>query len=111
MINIEIDDIVQFRVKGTMNTKDGVAKPFDFGLKCERLDTDAFKAATNAEDGEVTMTDFMVRVTRGWLDVRDGSGTPVDFSEEAMRKLCKVPGLAYLMFRTYGVEAGAKEKN
>lgn len=111
MFNIEIDDVVQFRVKGAMNTKDGVAKPFDFGLKCKRLDTDEFKAATNAEDGEVTMADFMVRVTRDWLDVRDGSGKPVDFSEEALRTLCKVPGLASLMFRTYGIEAGAKEKN
>lgn len=110
MINIEIDDVVQFKVKGTMNGQDGTAKPFDFDLKCKRLDTDEYRAATSA-DSELTMADFLSGVVIGWSGVRDGSGTPVEYSEASLRKLCKVPGLASLMFRTYGIEAGAKEKN
>ncbi len=109
MFNIEISDTVQFKVKGQLNTADGTSKPFDFDLKCKRLDTDAFKVAL--DDGDTTLTSFMTGVAIGWSGVRNGAGEEVAFSEEAFRTICRLPGLASLMFRIYGIEVGAKEKN
>lgn len=109
MICIELEDRVKFKVRGSFNSADGTSKPFDFDLTARRLDVDAYKDAVS--DTDTTMADFLASVVQDWSGVRDGSGAPVPYSGDALRKLCKVPGLASLMFRTYGLEVGAKEKN
>lgn len=109
MFCIEIEDTVKFKVRGAFNAADGTSKPFDFDITATRLDVDAYKAAVSNTDA--TLADFLAGVVKDWSGVRDGTGKPVDYSEDALRRICKLPGLASLMFRTYGTEVGAKEKN
>lgn len=108
--NIEISDTVRFTVKFNVKDGAGVEKPASFDLIAKRLDVDEYKEAL-ASETSVTFSDFLASVVTGWEGVRDGSGTPVEFSEDALRKLCKVPGLASLMFKCYGSEVSVKEKN
>lgn len=108
--NIEISDTVRFTVKFTTKDAAGTDKPASFDLIATRLDTDQYKAAIEGETS-VTFGDFLCRTVKDWDGVRDGQGQPVVFSETALRQLCKVPGLAVLMFRTYGAEVAVKEKN
>ena len=107
-INIVVSDIVGINVKGTINNEDGAAKPFDFSLVCTRLDTDAIGERVKS-DGSIT--DFLAEVTLDWKGVKGPDGAPVPYAEEALRKLCKIPGVAHVAYRAYLVEVGAKEKN
>ena len=108
--NIEISDTVRFTVKFNVKDGAGVEKPASFDLIAKRLDVDEYKEAL-ASETSVTFSDFLASVVTGWEGVRDGRGTPVEFSVDALRKLCKVAGLASLMFKTYGSEVSVKEKN
>ena len=108
--NIEISDTVRFTVRFSVKDETGSEKPASFDLIANRLDVDAYKEAL-ASETSVTFSDFLARVVHGWENVRDGSGTPVPFSQDALARLCKVPGLASLMFKTYGAEVSVKEKN
>ena len=108
--NIEISDTVRFTVRFTTKDGAGVEKPASFDLIARRLDVDEYKDAL-AQETSVTFADFLASVVQGWDGVRDGSGAPVEFTPDGLRKLCKVPGLASLMFKTYGAEVAVKEKN
>lgn len=108
--NIEISDTVRFTVRFTTRDGAGVEKPASFDLIARRLDTDEYKEAL-ATETSVTFADFLANVVEGWDGVRDGNGNPVEFSADALRKLCRVPGLASLMFKAYGLEVSVKEKN
>jgi hypothetical protein len=106
--NIEVADTVRFAVKFNIKDGAGVDKPSSFDFIAARVDVDEYK---DILEGGTTFADFLVRVGRGWDNVRDGNGTPVEYSEAALRKVCKIAGMATLMFKTYGVEVSAKEKN
>ncbi len=108
--NIEISDTVRFTVRFSTKDEKGVEKPASFDLIARRLDVDEYKDAL-ANETSITFADFLATVVEGWEGVRDGSGTPVEFSEPALRRLCKVPGLASLIFKAYGTEVSVKEKN
>jgi hypothetical protein len=108
--NIEISDTVRFTVRFATKDAAGTEKPASFDLIAHRLDVDAYKEALESETS-VTFSDFLARVVTGWDGVRDGSGAPVEFTPDGLRKLCKVPGLASLIFKTYGAEVAVKEKN
>ena len=108
--NIEISDTVRFTVRFSVKDETGSEKPASFDLIAHRLDVDEYKDAL-AQETSVTFSDFLCGVVTGWDGVRDGNGAPVDFSLDALRRLCKVPGLASLMFKSYGVEVSVKEKN
>lgn len=108
-ICIEVSDTVAFRVSGHINSATGTAQPFDFKLTADRLDTDAIAAAF--EDTSVNTTEFLVRVVRDWSGVRAPNGDTVPYSAEALRRLCKIPGVSAVAFKTYLAEVGAKEKN
>jgi hypothetical protein len=108
--NIEISDTVKFTVRFTTKDASGTEKPASFDLIARRLDVDEYKDAL-ASETSVTFSDFLGTVVTGWEGVRDGAGTPVEFSQDGLRRLCKVPGLASLMFKTYGAEVSVKEKN
>jgi len=110
MFNIEISDKVKFQVKGSI-IEDDKPKPFSFSLTCKRLDVDEYKDRVSARVDEFSMADFVCEVAQDWGDVRDGTGSLVPFSDQALRSLLKVPGMAYLIFKTYGAEVGVKEKN
>lgn len=109
--NIEIDDKVTFKVKGTINNAAGKPVAFDFAITANRLDTDEFKAAIERGDGEGSLIGFITDVATGWAGVNDGAGKPVEFSADALGKVCRVPGMATLIFKAYTAEVGAKEKN
>lgn len=109
-IKIVISDTVGIKVKGAINDAAGNPQAFSFGLTCTRLDADKIKDKLETES-EATITDFLVSVAHGWSDVRDEDDKPLPFSETELRKLCKIPGVAGIAFRTYLAEVGAKEKN
>ena len=109
-ISIVISDTVGFKVKGSINNAAGTPQPFDFNLTCTRLDADEIQEKLKA-DSEASLTDFLVDIATGWSGVRGADDKPMDYTEQALRQLCKIPGVAGLAFRTYLNEVGAKEKN
>jgi hypothetical protein len=109
-IKIVVSDTVGFKVKGAINDAAGVAQSFDFSLTAHRLDTEQIQQKLKAKD-ELIYADFMVDVVTGWGGVRDADDKPMDFSEENLRLLFKIRGVANLAFNTYMLEVGAKEKN
>lgn len=109
-ISIVISDTVGFKVKGTINNAAGVPQPFDFNLTAHRLDADEIQDKIKT-DSEASLTDFIVSVVTGWSGVKNVDEKPLEFSEDNLRLLCKLPGIAAITFRTYLAEVGAKEKN
>lgn len=109
-IEIEISDTVGFKVKGSYNNSKGQPVAFDFQLECERLEQDDLQAAIN-DQGNTLLIDFMLGINKGWTGVKDKEGKPVPYSEEAFRKLCRIPGMARTAFQAYLGEVGVKEKN
>lgn len=107
-IKIVVSNKVGFKIKGSLNNEAGTPEPFEFSVVAERLDTDAIQSATQNEG---TLVDFLASVITDWKGVKDEDGTVVPYSEEALRQLCKIPGVAGLMFSAYFTEAGAKAKN
>lgn len=109
-INISIDNKVGIKVKGSINDAAGIAKPFDFSLTCIRLDSDQIQAKLSGDSTD-SVVDFLADVAEDWAGVRDSENKSVPYSTEALRALCKIPGVAGIAFRTYLNEVGAKEKN
>lgn len=109
-IKIIVSDTVAFTVKGNINDAKGIAQPFSFKLTCDRLDADQIRGKLQ-DEAESTLADFLTDVVQDWRDVQDADGKPLDYSEAELRKLCKIPGVATIAFRTYMAEVGAKEKN
>jgi len=109
-INIVISDKVGFKVHGEINDAAGVAQPFSFGLTCLRLDADQIKTKLKSES-DASITDFMADVVEVWSGVKDADGKTLPYSEDSLRLLCNIPGVAALAFKTYMAEVGAKEKN
>lgn len=109
-IKITVSDMVGIKVKGSINDAAGNPQAFDFGLTCHRLKADAIQAKLRGES-DASLTDFLVDVTTTWSNVRDDDNNAVPYSEDAMRTLCNIPGVAAVAFRTYLAEVGAKEKN
>ena len=109
-IQIVIEDTVGIKVKGTINNAAGVPKPFDFGLTCHRLDAEQITQKLQTES-DASIVDFMADVTTGWSGVRDADNKEIPYTDAALRKLCKIPGVGSIAFQTYLAEAGAKAKN
>lgn len=109
-IKIVVSNTVKFKVKGTIKDEAGVDQPFDFWLTCTRLDSDQIQAKLRGES-EASVTDFLVDVVEDWSGVKDADDKSIPYSEEALRQLCRITGVAALTFRTYLSEVGAKEKN
>jgi hypothetical protein len=109
-IKIVISDTVGFKVKGTINDAAGVAQPFDFQLTCMRLDADQIQAKLKS-DTDSSITDFMADVVSGWSGVKDADDKPLPYSENSLRQLFKIAGIAGVSFNTYLSEVGAKSKN
>lgn len=109
-ISIVVDGKVKFRVKGVFRNGEGVDQPFDFGLRCKRLDTDEIEALKTA-DGSFIYVDFMASVIEEWFDVKDDNKQAVPYTTDAWAALSKTPGVAALAWGTFMRENGAKEKN
>lgn len=109
-IKITISNTVRFKVRGTIKDAAGVDQPFDFQLQCMRLDADQIKAKLTGES-DASVLDFLADVVEDWVGVRDDDDKALPYSEEALRRLCLIPGVAAVAFRTYLAEVGAKEKN
>lgn len=109
-IKIVVSDKVGFKVKGSINNESGVAEPFEFSVTATRLDTEAIEQAVRFDTGG-GLIDFLVGVMTDWKGVKDEEGVPVPYSDEALRQLCKIPGLAGVVFQAYFAEVGAKAKN
>jgi hypothetical protein len=108
-IKIVVSPTLKFKVRGTIKDEAGTDQPFDFWLTARRLDADQIQA--KLREGDNSVVDFMVDLVDDWLGVKDADDKPLPYSEAAYRELTKIPGVAQVAFRTYLIEAGAKEKN
>lgn len=109
-ISIVVSDTVGIKVTGSINNASGTPVPFNFHLICTRLDADQIQEKLKTES-DASLIDFLADITTGWSGVKDADDTFLDYSESNLRRLCKLPGIAGIAFRTYLAEAGAKEKN
>ncbi len=107
--NIEVDNKCKFQVRFTSKDQKGVDRLGTFFISAYKLPTDEFK--TRMEACNLVYADFLATVVFDWEDVRDGDGVPVEFSLDALDKLCKIPGMAHLIWKLYSVESAVKEKN
>lgn len=106
-IKIVVSNNVGIRVKGTINDADGVAQPFEFVLKCKRLDADQINKKLKVES-DATMAEFMEDVVEDWSGVRDEDAKPIPFDANMLKQLFKLPGVPFLAFRAYMDDVGAK---
>ena len=109
-IKISVSDTVAFNVKGTINDASGIAQPFSFKLICTRLDQEQITAKLQS-DTESKIVDFLCDVVEDWSGVRDDDDKPLPYSDDALRRLCKISGVGAVAFQTYLAEVGAKAKN
>ena len=109
-IKIVISNTVRFKVKGTIKDEAGTDQPFDFSLTCMRLDSEQIQAKLRSES-DASVIDFLCDVVEDWSGVKDADDKALPYTEDNLRALCRIPGIAALAFRTYLTEVGAKEKN
>lgn len=108
-IKIVLSPLVKFKVQGTIKDAAGIDQPFSFSLTCRRLDQDQIKVTL--QDETQTIIEFLAGVIEAWEGVRDEDDKTIEYSEDALKRLALIPGVAVLAFRTYLTEVGAKEKN
>lgn len=104
-----VSNTVSVPVKGVLTDAQGRAEPFAFQLVCKRLGAADLARAVDARDKAVG--EFLAEVVQGWSGVNDGDANAITYSDEALRQLLDVPGLAVLAFQAYLREVGAREKN
>jgi hypothetical protein len=109
-IKMVISDQVGIKVKGTINDPAGIPQPFDFNLVCQRLDAEQIKVRLNSASDD-SISGFLVDIVESWSGVRDEDDKFLPYSADALRQLCRIPGIATLTLQTYLAEAGAKAKN
>ena len=109
-IKLVVSNKVRFKVKGSINDEAGISQPFDFSLVCTRLDAEQIQVKLSS-DGDASLTDFLADVVEDWTGVRDSDDKAIPYSTDALRALCRIPGVSGIAFRTYLAEVGAKEKN
>lgn len=87
--------------------------PFSFTLICKRLKQTEVTARVKDEDQ--TVREFMADVATGWegqqMVLDEATGTPAEFSPEALDALLEFPGLAMTAYQSYLKTFGAREKN
>lgn len=121
-IKIIVSDQVGFKVQGSINDAAGTPQPFDFRLVCTRLDADQIKDLVKPGNND-SLVEFLAGkkdaegnqvsegIVKSWSGVQDGAGGALAYSADNLLALLKISGMAGLVFRTYMVEVGAKEKN
>lgn len=113
-IKIVVSDKVKFPVKGNIKNEQGVDEAFSFFLVCRRLPQSEFEKriadGRESESGN-SYTNFLVDVAEGWEGVKDAAGQPVPFTEDNLRALCDIPGVAGITYFAYLHEGGARAKN
>ncbi len=109
-IKITVSNTVAFNVKGTINDQTGIPQPFSFKLTCIRLEQEQITNKIKS-DTDSSIVEFLADVVEDWSGVRDEEDKPLPYSEDALRKLCKISGVSAVAFHTYLSEVGAKAKN
>ena len=109
-IKIVLSPLVKFKVQGTIKDAAGIDQPFSFSLTCRRMDQEQVQA-TLRDESDKSVTEFLASVIESWEGVRDDDDKPLAYSEDALKQLARIHGVALLAFRTYLSEVGAKEKN
>lgn len=105
-----ISDKLKFKVRGTMKDDNGTDQPFDFAILAQRLDADTIRARLK-DDAEASLADFLGHIIEDWQGIKDADDKPLAYTPAALAAVCKVPGMAALIFQTYFAEVGAKAKN
>ena len=107
---IVISDKIKFKVRGTIKDETGADQPFDFTILADRLDADTIRARLK-DDAEASLADFLAQIIEDWQGIKDADDKPLPYTTANLAAVCKVPGIAALIFQTYFAEVGAKAKN
>lgn len=108
-IGFEISDKVRIPVKVVFKDGAGIEQERGFYLHAHRVDTEEFKNRLAAAENKYQL--FLESVVFDWEPMRGGNWTPPPYSPDGLKELCKVPGMASVMFKGYSSECGAQEKN
>lgn len=103
-----IDEKVKFTVKGSFADRTGKDQPYSFTLVCDRVDPEEIDSVLQ-EGGK--FIDFFSQHTHEWAGVLDADRKPVEYSEQELAKLFKLPGLPLATWRRYMEEIAFKAKN
>ena len=106
-IRIVVSNTVLVRVEGTIINEQGSAEPFDFKLRCKRLNAEDLRSRVEAN---VAWDTLVGEVAEGWAGVKGEEGE-IPFAADELRKLLAIPGLAMLAANAYLRDCGAKAKN
>lgn len=106
---IEIDDVVRVPVEGALIGKDGQRLEFDFTIDMHRMSQESFnrELANPAIDTHTLVT----REARDWGSVLNPDGDPVPYSDVALQRLLRIPGMTNMIWVAYCNHAGVQAKN
>lgn len=115
-ISIIVSDLVRFKVAGVINTDTGASQPFDFWLTMSRLRDTAEAQSYLGEirdraESATPITDALAPRVRAWNGVTGVDGAELPCTEEHVRELLNMVGMAAMVHTSYLQEAGAKAKN
>jgi len=111
-LKLAIADVIGVKVEGNTTQEDGTSKPFKFILVCDRLPHDQMRK--HLDDKEGTTVDFFLKHAKGWKDqklVLDEEGNPASFSEEALKVLFTIAGMANSCWAAYLAQVVVTAKN
>lgn len=116
MFVLRVADKVKFKVEGKMPDANGQAKPFAFWLMGNRMGSDELQAlvgeaSADADTPPRTVADVMAQQVTGWAEVAGPDGAELPYSEQGLRDLLNIVGMAPLVLRAYIDACGAKAKN
>ena len=87
---------------------------FTFDAEFRRLSTDEWRMMLEKmSDGKLDLADIAVSVVAGWSGVDDEPGSPMPFSDTALKDLlniAQVPGAIFAAF-SKSLNGAAREKN
>jgi hypothetical protein len=116
MFILRIADKVKFKVEGKMPDTTGQAKPFAFWLMGNRMGSDELQALVSETNADAdtpprTVADVMAQQLTGWAEVAGPDGAELPYTEQGLRDLLNIVGMAPLVLRAYIDACGAKAKN
>lgn len=106
---IEVDDVVRVPVEGQLVDKSGQRVEFSFKIDMRRLTQDEFDK--ELQNPGIDTKTLVTREARGWDEVLTREGVSVPFSDEALQRFLRIPGMTNMVWVAYASHAGVQAKN
>lgn len=106
---IEVDDVVRVPVEGQLVDKSGQRVEFSFKIDMRRMTQEEFDKELK-NPGIDTKT-LVTRVACGWDEVLTREGVSVPYSDEALQRFLRIPGMTNMVWVAYANHAGVQAKN